>query len=58
MKKRKYEVSISFQGSLAVEVEAYSEEDALRIGQQMIEDVEPIEVINSAEWDNYEVYEL
>ena len=56
MKKNVYYVSLPFSGSLTVEVEAMSEEDALAIGKERIEALSEQDVLDSVEYDNYEVH--
>lgn len=50
-----YTVSMSFMGSISVDVMASDEEEALRIGESMLNDMPAEEVINCAEWDDAEV---
>lgn len=54
---KKYYVSIPFEGSLTVCVEANSEDEALEIGQNRIEAMSCEEISQSAEFGRYEVYE-
>jgi hypothetical protein len=54
-KVEKYYVSIPFEGSLNVMVEAHNEDEALEIGRFMIEDMSNDKIIESAEFGSYEV---
>lgn len=56
-KVRKYYVSIPFEGSLSVQVEAHNEEEALEKGQEIIENLSNDDIATSAEFGSYEVYE-
>lgn len=56
MGKTKYTVELPFQGTLSVEVYANSKEEALRIGEREIESMSLEDVINNAEWGDYDVY--
>lgn len=56
MEKNIYYVSLPFSGSLSVAVEALSEEEALAIGKERIEALSEADVLNSIEYENYEVY--
>ena len=55
---KKYYVSIPFEGSLCVEVEAHNEEEALDKGQEIIESLSNDDIATSAEFGSYEVYEI
>lgn len=54
----KYYVSVPFEGSLNVEVEANSYEEALSKGQCYIETMSDSVISESAQFGNYEVYEI
>lgn len=54
---KKYYVSLPFSGSLSVQVEALSEEEALEKGKKRIENLTDDDVIDSIVYENYEVYE-
>lgn len=54
---KKYYVSLPFSGSLGVEVYAKSEDEALELGRREIEDLSDDDVMNSIEWEHYDVYE-
>lgn len=56
MNKKKYYVCLPFSGSLEVEVYANSEDEALALGRREIEHLSDDEVMNSIEWENYDVY--
>lgn len=53
---KKYYVSIPFEGSLSVQVEAHNEEEALELGQEIIENLSNDDIATSAEFGSYEVY--
>lgn len=53
-----YCVSLPFQGSLCVQVEANSEEEALKKGAVLIDSYNAEDIANNAEFDHYEVYKL
>lgn len=54
---KKYYVSIPFEGSLSVEVEAHNKEEALEKGQEIIESLSNDDIATSAQFGSYEVYE-
>lgn len=54
----KYYVSVPFEGSLNVEVEANSYEEALSKGQCYIETMSDSVISESAQFGNYDVYEI
>lgn len=56
--KKAFQVSLPFAGSLAVEVMAEDEEQALAIGRAKIENLTAQQVADSAQFENYEVYEF
>lgn len=56
--KKAFQVSLPFAGSLAVEVMAEDEEQALAIGRAKIEFFTAQQVVDSAQFENYEVYEF
>lgn len=53
--KKSFHVWQSFQGSICVDVMAEDEDEAYEIGSKMLEDLPPLDVIDSAYWDNVEV---
>lgn len=55
---KKYYVSIPFEGSLCVQVEAHNEEEALDKGQGIIESLSNDDIATSAGFGSYEVYEI
>ena len=54
----KYYVSVPFEGSLSVEVEADNYEEALDKGQCYIEAMGDSAIIESAQFGNYDAYEI
>lgn len=54
---KKYYVSIPFEGSLCVSVEAQNEEEALKKGQEILMSCSNDEVAESAQFGHCEVYE-
>ena len=54
---KRYFVSIPFEGSLCVEVEAHNEEEAMDLGREIIENLPNSSIIESAEFGSYECYE-
>lgn len=54
---KKYYVSIPFEGSLSVEVEAHNKEEALEKGQEIIESLSNDDIATSVQFGSYEVYE-
>lgn len=55
--EKKYWVSLPFSGSLNVKVVAENEEQALQLGMQKIDNMTVEEVIESIEYENYDVLE-
>jgi hypothetical protein len=55
IEKKSFHVWQSFQGSICVDVMAVNEEEAYKIGSKMLEDLSPIDVADSANWDRVEV---
>lgn len=53
--KKSFHVWQSFQGNICVDVMAENKEEAYEIGSKMLEDLPPIDVVNSAEWNGVEV---
>ena len=53
--KKSFSVWQSFQGTISVDVMAEDEDEAYEIGSKMLEDLPPIDVVNSAEWYDVEV---
>lgn len=51
----KYFISLPFAGSLCVQVEAKDEKDALELGISIIENLSDKEIIDSIEYEHYEV---
>ena len=54
---KKYYVSIPFAGSLCVSVMADNEDEALELGKERIESLDTSAVLDSIEWEQYDVYE-
>lgn len=54
---KEYDVQLPFSGSLGVRVTARNEEEAEKLGRELIEKFNDDDIFSSIEWEHYEVYE-